>query len=212
MGRFRFWVVATLLVVVGALLRLFAGSDAASQVGVTVMAANRSVNDSEGQPTPAEQAVLDLFTAFDAGRFSDAFDQAIEIQWEWREDRTLVATGLKDRDRFIADSVQELGKRGGSIAIFEITVAEADSVPMNHGAPELDALRSLSTAPPITQLVWARVAGTVKIACALGSWENLMCVIETGRRWRVLLPPPDVAERSRMRGLFQQKGEIVYVR
>jgi hypothetical protein len=156
--------------------------------------------------------VLELFTAFDEGRFADASGQAIEIQWEWREDGSLVAIGLKDRNGFIADSAQELGATGARISIFEITVDELDSSPAENRALEMDALRSLSSAPRADELVWVRATGTVKINCAIRGWEKQLAVINMDGSWKVLLPPPDSAARSRMLGWFPQAGEIVYAR
>ena len=207
--RVSYLLLIAALVAVGTGFRLAAGSSAVGKPTPAPGASLTTPAISEGDAATAAQTVLDFYKLIDEGSFEEASALTVEIQWQWQEGGDPAPVSLKSRERFVADSEQELGARGGFISIFEAFAKTDRSAPADPISPELDALRGLAGAPKIDRVAWVDTNGTVKLNCGIRGWSRRMAVVETAGSWKLLLPRPDLVKHSRVQAWFPASGPII---
>ncbi|MBI2940436.1 MAG: hypothetical protein HYY04_08355 [Chloroflexi bacterium] len=207
--RVSFLLLLAALIAVGTGLRLSALASAGGKPGlVGDTPSSVGTTTAEGDGAPA-QTVLDFYQLMDEGSFDQAAELAVEIQWQWTEDGERDPVGLKARERFVADSEQELGIRGSLMSIFEAFAEPDGSAPPDLASPELLALRGVAGAAGVSQVAWVNTWGTVKLTCGIRGWGRRMAVVKLDGVWKVLLPPPDQTRRSRVQAWFPATGPII---
>ncbi len=193
---------ALFLVALGILLRLPQPSRSSAQASAATQPTAEAI------APLVVQTVQEFYRSLDSGNFAAAYDRCLELQWQWDGSAYSQVVGLKDRDRFSTESQAELGKDGKLMTLMGVVTVEPGQ--LEQDLPELAALRTLADAPHFGDVARVTVRGSVKLACQVRSFERTMAVLETADGWKLLLPPPDPASRSRMQALFLIQGNPIF--